>query len=452
MSPTATRTAKTPKSTAKTVKTAAKKPAVKKAQAKPAPKKSGLYNFTGSLSLFDRATKVIPQGIYGHQIPVLMIPGASPYYAKRGKGCRYWDIDGNEYIDYMCAYGPMVVGYANEEVNKAALEQIANGDCFNHPGELMVKLAERLTGLVDMADWAVFAKNGSDMTTWATQVAREHTGRRKIVMVRGTYHGIDPWCTPGHGGLVPEDRAHMLYFDWNRADQLEDLFRRYGSDIACVIMTPYHHPTYTGSVLPAPGFWSSVQSICNRNGAMLIVDDVRAGWRLSIKGSHHHFGFEPDMVCYCKAIANGFPISAAVGREALKPAAARVFLTGSYWNGSMCHAAALATIGILERDKAVDHMMAMGAALNEGMKALGDRYGYPMELTGPSSIPYLVLADDPDLLKVQRFCAEVTRRGSFFHPHHNWFISAAHTKADIEETLNHVEGALKAMQGAVFSL
>ncbi len=456
MSAARTPTASTKSSTARTG--AKPKPVAKSANggngqaaARPA-KTAALYEFDKTLALFDRAVKVIPQGIYGHVSPVLMIPGAFPYYAVRGEGCRYEDADGNSFIDYMCAYGPMVVGYANPKVNAAAMREIANGDCFNHPSELMVRLAERLTGLIDMADWAVFAKNGSDQTTWAVQVAREHTGRRKIVMVKGTYHGKDAWCTPGHGGVIAEDRAQMLYYQWNRADQLEELFRKYGDDIAAVIMTPYHHPAFAQSEMPAPGFWQAVQSLCNRNGSLLILDDVRAGWRLSIKGSHDYFGFTPDIACYCKAIANGYPLSAAVGREEYKAAAARVFLTGSYWNGAMCQAASLATLDILEKEKGVETMMAMGELLGAGLGKLGDKYGYPMHLTGPASIPYLVLEDDANLLKIQRFAAEVTRRGSFFHPHHNWFLSTAHTKADIEETLNHCEDALKAMQGATFTL
>ncbi|MBZ0272892.1 aminotransferase class III-fold pyridoxal phosphate-dependent enzyme [bacterium] len=405
-----------------------------------------LRTFDKNIETFVKATRLIPQGIYGHQSPALMVPGSFPYYAAWGKGARYTDIDGNTFIDYMCAYGPMVIGYANDEVNAAAIEALQEGDCFNHPGPRMLKLAERLTTLVPFAGWSVFAKNGSDLTTWATLVAREHTDRSKIAMVRGTYHGAHAWCTPGHGGVIPEDRSNMLFFDWNRADQLADLFKTQGGQIAAVIMTPYHHPAFGESVLPAPGFWREVRELCDKNGALLILDDVRAGWRLSIHGSHDFFGFVPDIAVYCKAIGNGFPLSAAVGKPELKAAASRVFLTGSYWNGSMCMAAGLKTLEILERDAGIAAMFAMGERLGKGLSELGDRYGYPMKLTGPASMPYLVLEDDADLYKVQRFCAEATRRGSYLHPHHNWFLSAVHTEADIDETLNHGESALKAMQ------
>ncbi|MCZ7585564.1 MAG: aminotransferase class III-fold pyridoxal phosphate-dependent enzyme [Deltaproteobacteria bacterium] len=265
-------------------------------------------------------------------------------------------------------------------------------------------------------------------------------------MVKGTYHGAHAWCTPGHGGVIAEDRAHIVTFSWNRIDELRELFRAHKGDIAGVIMTPYHHPTFAPSEMPAPGFWTAVEALCREEGALLVIDDVRAGWRLSIRGSHDFFGFTPDIVVFCKAIGNGFPISAAVGKEEFKAAASRVFLTGSYWNGAACMAAALKTIEIMERDDAVGIMRRMGERLGQGPSELGDRYGTPMKLTGPPAIPYLILDDDEDLYKIQRLAAEVTRRGSFFHPHHNWFMSAAHTEADVDESLGHAEDALKAMR------
>ena len=158
-----------------------------------------IYKFSRSIELFDRATKIIPGGIYGHQSPALTVLGSFPYYVTKADGCRYWDVDGQEYIDYMCAYGPMVLGYNYPKVEDVVEKQRKLGDCFNHPTELMVELAEYLIEIIPVAQWVVFAKNGSDLTTWALQVAREHTGRKKIIMVSGTYHGTHAWCSPGVG-------------------------------------------------------------------------------------------------------------------------------------------------------------------------------------------------------------------------------------------------------------
>jgi len=402
-----------------------------------------VYKFDKSIELFKRATKSIPGGIYGHMSPALMVPGAFPYYVEKGQGCRYWDVDGNEFIDYMCAYGPMVVGHNNPNVDKAVEEQRKKGNCFNHPSERMIELVEKLTEIVPIADWGVLAKNGSDVTTWSLQVAREHTQRKKILMVAGTYHGTHAWCTPGHGGLIKEDRDHVHLFNWNDIDSFYKLIEKYRGQIAGVIMTPYHHPAFADSILPAAGWWKNIQQTCNDEGILLILDDVRAGFRLDMGGSNEYFGFKPDLICFCKAIGNGYPISACVGREEFKNAASKVFLTGSYWNNSVPMAAALATLKELEDTNGIDTMMKMGKKLMKGLEELAAVHGLQIRTSGPPTIPFMSFANETNFLRSQLFCSEVTKRGSFFHPHHNWFISAAHTEKDINETLEHADAAFK---------
>ena len=397
--------------------------------------------FRRSHELFSRAAEVIPCGIYGHMSPAAALPGAFPYYAERAVGSRYWDVDGNEYIDYMCGYGPVVLGHQHPEVEAAAERQQRDALCVNHPGPVMVDLAELLVSLVDFAAWTVFGKNGSDMTTWALQVAREHTGRRKILKVAGAYHGIDPWCTPGHGGLLEEDRAHIHDFDWNDLESFERLLGLYRNDIAGVIMTPFHHPAFQPSEMPAPGFWPHIEAACRREGIVLILDDIRAGFRLDLGGSHKVFGFEPDLICFCKALANGHPLSAALGRKELRVAASKVFLTGSYWNSPPPMAAALACLGIMQREGTATLLRRTGQTLMDGLVAAGKRHGYAMLASGPPAVPFLTFIDDPSSRRRQRFCAEVTRRGAFFHPHHNWFMSAAVTAADIDATLRMADEA-----------
>jgi glutamate-1-semialdehyde 2,1-aminomutase len=395
-----------------------------------------------SLELFTRAAQVIPCGIYGHTSPVANLPGEFPYYAGRASGSRYWDVDGNEYIDYLCGYGPVVLGHQHPEVEAAAARQQAAMLCVNHPGEIMVELAEHLVGMIDFAAWSVFGKNGSDMTTWALQVAREHTGRRKILKVTDAYHGIDPWCTPGHAGLLPEDRMHIHDFAWNDLDGFERLLRAHRNDVAAVIMTPFHHPAFKASQLPAAGFWPHIEAACRREGIVLILDDIRAGFRLDLGGSHRTFGFEPDIICLCKALANGHPLSAALGRADLRVAASRVFLTGSYWNSPPAMAAALACLKVMQREDTPATLRARGEALMQGLVAAGDRHGYRLIPSGPPAVPFVTFADDGNMRRQQRFCAAVTRRGAVFHPHHNWFLSSAHTPEDIAATLLMADAAL----------
>jgi len=399
-----------------------------------------------SLELFERAAEVIPGGIYGHQTPALTVPGEFPYYADRAAGCRYWDIDGNEFIDYMCGYGPIVLGYGCPAVDRAADIQREKGDCFNHPPSLMVDLAERLVSKIAWSGWSVFGKNGSDMTTWAITVARAYTGKPKIFRVRGEYHGGHAWCVPSHAGILSEDREHIHTFHWNDLDELEVLFRKHEGRIAGVIMTPYHHPVFDDSQMAAPGFWDGIRGLCDRENALLILDDVRAGFRLDQVCSAKAVGASPDLAAFSKAIANGYALSACVGRPSIKNIASKVFLTGSFWNGGVAMAAALACMKELEALNALERMTEMGKRLVDGLVNLGREKGIPVRCSGPYSMPYFRLEEDRNFMLTQRFCVEMSHRGVFFHPGHNWFLSAAHQIEDIDMTLERASQAFDALK------
>ena len=235
----------------------------------------------------------------------------------------------------------------------------------------------------------------------------------------------------------------MLQVEWNDLDGFAQLTRKHRGTIAAFIAQPYHHITYGKQLLPAPGYWEGIEQICRAEGIVLILDDVRTGFRLHLGGSNEYFGFKPDLICFSKAMGNGYPISACVGKAELKNAAARVFYTGSFWMSAVPMAAALATLKALQETGAIAKINRAGTRLMRGLEELGARYGLEIEMSGTPGLPFMHFRDDPDLFLQQRFCAAVTRRGSFFHPHHNWFISAAHTDQDIDETLNHAEAALK---------
>lgn len=402
------------------------------------------YTFNKSMELFKRATKVIPCGIYGHQSPAVVIPGYFPYYAETGKGARYWDVDGNEIIDYMCAYGPMVLGYNDERVDEAYKKQMEKGNCFNHPSSIMVELAEYMVDMIPIADWAYFAKNGGDMTNFSIMVAREHTQRKKIMIVRGGYHGVEPWMqAPGHAGLIEEDHQNFIYTTWNDFEEFKRHVEENKGEIAAFISTPYHHPTFQDSQMPSPTWWKDVEALCRKEGIVLIVDDVRAGFRLHMGGSNEYFGFKPDLIAFCKAIANGYPLSALVGTEEMKPAASNCFHTGSYWFSAGAMAAGLATLKVLKEIDGPGIMKKQGEKLAGGLKELASGYNYDMVFSGPPAIPYYRIATDNDLYRHEYWCAEASRRGAFFQPYHNWFLSCAHSDKDIDDTLSIADEAFK---------
>lgn len=399
------------------------------------------YRFDRSLELFERACKVIPCGIYGHHSPALRTPGSTPYYFERGQGSRIWDVDGNEYVDWICSYGPMLLGHNHPKVEEAAARQREKGNSLSGPSEVMVELAERLVAMTPFADWFVFAKNGSDMTTWSIQVARAHTGRNKVIMAQGAYHGKDAWCTPGHAGLVRGDREDILTFRWNDLEGLKTLAERHRGNVAAVILTPYYFPTWWDSELPAEGFWQGVRKLCDDDGIVLVLDDVRTCFRLHMGGSGEYFGFRPDLASYCKAIANGHALSACGGRQELKTAASKVFLTGSYWFNAVPMAAAMATLDELEACDGVARMVEIGTMLCDGLTACATSHGLQFRCSGHPAMPFLRFSNDDDLYRSQVWCAEVTRRGAFVHPHHNLFVSTAHTEEDVKLTLDAADAA-----------
>jgi glutamate-1-semialdehyde 2,1-aminomutase len=399
--------------------------------------------YSKSMSLFERASRVIPGGIYGHASPAATVPGAFPYFAARGEGARYWDVDGNEFIDYMCGFGPILLGYNDPEVNEAARDAQALGDCFNHPTEYAVQLAEKLAQAISGADWVVFGKNGTDMTSWALRVAREYTGKKRIAKEAHAYHGVDPWCVPGFGGLIEEDRSQIDHFRWNDVESLETLVNEKKDEFAAIMVTPFHHPVFDDSALPSAAFVEALNRLSQENDIVLILDDVRCGFRLHPNGSHVRYGLEPDLMCYSKALGNGYSISACAGHGDYKIAASKCFLTGSFWNAAVPMAAALKTIEIAERENLAVELEKRGTQLVEGMLHLGERYGVPLQASGPTAMPYVRVAEDRSFRQQQRLCAAAAEHGLFLHPHHNWFLSLAHTPEVITESLERFKLSLQ---------
>jgi glutamate-1-semialdehyde 2,1-aminomutase len=402
-----------------------------------------LYKFDKSNELFQRATAVIPSGISGNKNPAFAVPGSFPYYAVRGEGCRYWDPDGNEYIDYLAGYGPIVLGYNDPVVDAAADVQRKLGTAFNHPTPRAVELAEKLVGMIPLIDWCAFGKNGTDVTAYAVQTAREHTQRRKILKAHGAYHGSQSWCRHGLGGIIDTDFEHVHDFIWNDATSVEDYFKKYPGDVAGVIITPYHHPAFANQVMPKPGFLQDLRRICDKYEAALILDDVRAGFRLDIKGSHEYFDFKPDMTCYCKAMANGYAISAACGTNKYKPAASKVFFTGTYYTSAVEQAASLACLDELQKPETLTHMMAMGTMLQTGLKKAAEDRGLQVTISGPPTLPFMTFTNETNFRRSQLFGGEAAKRGVLLHPHHNWFIMRSHTPADIQKTLDVADDCFK---------
>ncbi|HOO37307.1 MAG TPA: aminotransferase class III-fold pyridoxal phosphate-dependent enzyme [Deltaproteobacteria bacterium] len=404
------------------------------------------YTFHNSKELFRRAARVIPQGIYGHLTPVFTVPGSYPYFGAKAQGCRFIDVDGNEYIDYLCAYGPMILGYAHKKIDQAYYAQVKNGTCTSVAPALCVELAERLVATIDCADWALFAKNGADTTSIALVLARGYTARNKIVLAHDGYHGSQPWAGTNTVGITPADRSDFILMPWGDIDSFKGLVEKYQDEIAGVMLTPYHHPVFADQRLPEKNYFSEIRSLCDRYGIVLIIDDIRAGWRLDLKGSAHYFGFKPDLACFSKAMANGYPISVIVGSEKMRITASKTYAAGTFWFNSGEMAAALACIDEMERIDAPSILKERGEMLVQGLQDLASSHGLHVTVSGPPAMPFMRFSNETNFMRSQLFCGECARNGVFFHPHHNWFLSTAHTKRDIRQTLDVADRAFKAVK------
>ncbi len=398
-----------------------------------------INEYNKSREAFARACRVIPSGIYGHQGPAegCYVPiEAFPLYSQKAEGTYLWDLDGNRFIDYMCAYGPNILGYHDPDVDAAAAKQRAISDCTTLPNTKMIDFAELLVDTVACADWAFFAKNGNDVTTLAIMAARAHTHRKKIVFFKGYYHGVAPWTQKiDYAGVIEEDVMHNIYVEWNNFTQLEEVFEKYKGEIAAVIGQPYMHGNFMDNVLPAEGFWQFVRKKCTEEGTVLVVDDVRAGFRLDLAGSDHYFGFEADMICFCKALANGYNVSALCGKEFMKNAISSISYTGSYWMSAVPFAAGIACIEKMRKLDLPKILIEKGTKLKNGLEEAAKEFNFDLHVTGVPSLFYLRIADDPSLKLHQEWIAECVKRRVFFTNHHNHFINYALSDEDIAETV-----------------
>jgi glutamate-1-semialdehyde 2,1-aminomutase len=397
-------------------------------------------------SLRRRAARVIPGGLWGH-MNATRLPESYPQYFARASGCRLWDADGKEYLDFMCSYGPMILGYGDEDVERAAARQRAEADIANGPGPVLVELAELVVETVPHADWVMFAKNGTDATTTCVTLARAGTGRRKVLVAHGSYHGAVPWCTPSLAGVTAEDRAHVVHFDYNDVASLEAAADEAGDDLAAILVAAYRHDVRRDQELPTAEFARAARALCDRKGAALIIDDVRAGFRLHLGGSWEPLGVRPDLAAWSKAIANGRALAAVTGNDRFRQAAQEIFVTGSFWCAAVPMAAAIATLRKLHAMDAVGHMARIGERLRAGIEAQARRHDIGVRQTGPVQMPMILFDDDPELEKGNLFAATALRHGVYLPPWHNMFLSLAHGEAEIDRALEATDQALAAVAG-----
>ena len=391
--------------------------------------------------LFSRAKELIPGGIFGHYKYAVRKEG--PKFFSKAKDAYFWDVDGNKYIDLICGWGPMILGYNNPVVDKAAQNQYSFGNTVSVASPVMIELAETLIETVEIAEWALFGKNGGDSTQLAVMISRQETGKDKVLMIEGGYHGANGWMQrEGSPGTIKSDSSEVISVSWNSIEEFDSAISKYENEIACFISSPFHHPTSEDNVLPEKGYWEHIERVCNEKNIILIVDDVRTGFRIDLAGSNKAFNFSPDLVCLGKAIANGYPISALVGKSQLKDAANKVYFSGTQFFNSAPMAAAIATLNELKNINAISSMNHHGKVLKEKITSMAKSYDVDLRVTGVPSMPYFrIESEDKELHS--RWVDSCLAKGIYMTSYHNHFLSAVHREKEIDLIVNLASKALE---------
>ena len=408
-------------------------------------KEAEKLNITKSRELYEEATGLVPGGVLGARKPADFIEGEYPIFLETGNGCRLTDVDGNEFIDYLCGYGPVILGYREEEVDEAVYKQIRDrGFCFSLTQKFQNILAKKLTELVPCSDMSIFLKTGSDATTASIRIARAHT--KKLKVMRCGYHGWHDWCVEMKGGIPSKFYEDVFEFQYNNLDQLKELMATHGSETAAIIMTPFGHPNHEKMQIPNPGFLEGVREIADQYGAVLVYDEIRTCFRLSMGGAQKLYGVTPDLTVLGKAIANGYPISVVTGKKDVMMAAAhKLFISSTFFPNSEAFVAALKTIEILERDNVLGNIWEKGERFTKKIQAAIDKYDVGAELTGVAPMFYITFKkDETGAYKAKRkdFYTQLIRKKFFFTPFHHAYICYRHTEEDLELTVNAIDETL----------
>jgi len=413
---------------------------------------SDKLNLKNSMELFAEAQTLVPGGVAGIRRPYNFVPGEYPIFFEKGKGGRIIDVDGNEYIDYLCAYGPIVIGYREEEIDNAVIEQIKEkGICFSLTQKLQNELVYKLRELIPSCEMASIVKTGSDATTIAIRVARAYTGKKKIA--RCGYHGWHDWCVEVKGGIPEKLYEDVLEFHYNDLDQLEDILKNNQDDMAGIIITPVGHPLAEPVQMPKPGYLEGVRALADKYGCVLIFDEIRSGFRCAMGGAQALFGVTPDLTTIGKAMANGYAIAALVGkREYMKVLEKDVFLSSTFFPNSDAQVAALKTIEILQRDKMLDVLAAKGNNFAQQVEKVVADSGIPARFSGAPWMPFITFPrDEAGLYKKLRteFYTQLIRRGVFLQPYHHGYICYRHTDEDLAYTVQAIKDSLGELKSIV---
>ena len=413
-----------------------------------------------SKALFESAKKIIPGGV-NSPVRAGKSVGMDPPFIASAKGALIWDADGNEYIDYVASWGPMILGHAHPEVLEAVIKSAERGTSYGAPTESEVTMARAIVDMVASVETVRMVNSGTEATMSAIRLARGYTGRDKIVKFDGCYHGhADSLLVSAGSGLatlgipgspgVPEDVArHTISLPYNNMAAVETAFDRFGSEISCVIVEPV--PGNMGVIIPDQSFLEGLRSITERHGVILIFDEVITGFRLAPGGAQEILGITPDLTCFGKIIGGGLPVGAYGGRREIMARIAPdgdVYQAGTLSGNPLAMAAGLTTLNILKRENPYADLSRKCEALFTGLQKAAKNAGIPTTVNRmgsmgclfftPEAVTDFVTAQTGNGTVFRQYYQEMLDRGVYLapSPFETTFLSIAHTAEMIEETVH----------------
>ena len=385
--------------------------------------------------LWDKAVTLMPRGTQTmSKCPDQFVDGVYPKFASRANGAYIWDENGNKYLDFMCGLGPIILGYNHHSTNQAIRDQLEKGIIFSLPTLLEQQLAEMMIDIIPCAEQVRFAKNGTDVDLAAVRIARSYTGYEHIA--KCGYHGWGDWHAASlrpYG--VPSSLSEIIHeFQYNDLESLESILQKY--KCAAVIMEPQ------ALTAPDPGFLQGVKDLCEDYGPLLIFDEVVTGFRWDIGGAQKYYGVIPDLACFGKAMANGLPISAIVGKKEYMSQLDHVFFSMTFGGECLSLAAAISTIKEL-KNKDYSHIWKLGDKFEKGMNDAAKTHGLSIAFAGSGPRHNLTFSDEYEDSSGMKdlFYQEMVKRGILFS--NVLYISFAHTDEDIQLTLEAADQAFR---------
>jgi glutamate-1-semialdehyde 2,1-aminomutase len=406
------------------------------------------HRYARSEEMLLRALKTIPLGSQTFSKSKTQYPfGVSPYFIQRGDGCRVWDVDGNEYIDFINSLAAITLGYNDPDVTAAVSRQLRDGVIFSLPHPLEMQVAEKIVELVPCAEMVRFGKNGSDATSGAIRLARAWTGRERVAVCG--YHGWQDWyigSTARWRGVPEAVRKLTHSFPYNDLDALEKLLAEHAGEFAAVILEPMN------VAQPLPGYLEGVKAATHRHGAVLVFDETITGFRFAKGGAQELFGVTPDLATFGKGLANGYPISAVAGRADLMKLMEEIFFSFTFGGETLSLAAALATMTKLQQEPVIETMVRQGTRLLAGVRERIERYGVAdlMDVAGNPTWSFLMLKDAEPYSQWQiktLFMQEMLARGILAFGTHN--LSYSHSDRDIDALLGTYDQVFPLLAEAV---